>query len=269
VKLFYRDLGQGEPLLLLHGGGPGASGWSNFSRNAGPLSGRFRVLVPDLPGFGASEKTLPDERLFTYLAGVTRDFMDELGIARAHIVGNSLGGGTALRLALSSPDRVGRAVLMGSGGSVPVFSAWPTEGVRRLVGYYEDDGPSLRKLRDFIDIMVYDGSAVTDELLEQRYQASIDPEVLRKPPIVRRAGKVLLEDLWREDLAALPHDFLLVWGREDRVVPLDCAFMLLKQLQRARLHVFPQCGHWAQWEKAGEFNALVTEFLTYPGRAES
>lgn len=262
VRIRYHEAGEGEPLVLLHGGGPGASGWSNYSRNVEFLSKRFRVLIPDLPGFGGSGKSLPPDRLFTYLAGAMNDFLQATGVDSAHFVGNSLGGGTVLKLALDHPARVRKAVLMGSGGGLPVFSTMPTEGVKHLVGYYEGSGPSLEKLRSFIDVMLYDGSAVTDELLQQRYKASLDPEVVRNPPIRKRNGRMPLEDLWREELTRLDHDLLLVWGREDRVVPLDCALVLLKQLQRGQLHVFPQCGHWVQWEKAAEFNALIAGFFT-------
>jgi 4,5:9,10-diseco-3-hydroxy-5,9,17-trioxoandrosta-1(10),2-diene-4-oate hydrolase len=261
VRLRYHEAGAGEPLVLLHGGGPGASGWSNYSRNIEFLARRFRVLVPDLPGFGGSQKSLPPDRLFTYLAARMSDFLQALDVPAAHFIGNSLGGGTVLKLALDHPQRVHKAVLMGSGGGLPLFSTMPTEGVRHLVGYYEGSGPSLEKLRSFIDVMLYDGTAVTDELLQQRYRASLDPEVIRNPPIRRHGGRMPLEDLWREDLTRLEHDVLLVWGREDRVVPLDCALVLLKQLRRGQLHVFPQCGHWVQWEKATEFNALVAGFF--------
>lgn len=260
LRIHYNEAGSGEPLLLIHGGGPGASGWSNYRRNVDALARDFRVLIIDLPGFGKSSRIIPDDNLFTYLSGAVLDFLDALDIAKAHIVGNSLGGGTTLKLALDHPDRVNKFVLMGAGGSIPTFSPMPTEGIMRLLGYYEGDGPSLEKLKAFIDIMVYDKSEMTDELLEERYQASLDPETMKNPPIKWR-GKMPLEDLWREGLDELPHEALIIWGREDRVVPMDSAFMLLKQIARARLHVFPQCGHWAQWEKADEFNQLVADFL--------
>ncbi len=261
VRIRYHEAGSGDPLVLLHGGGPGASGWSNYSRNVDSLSREYRVLIPDLPGFGRSDKCLPDAGLFTYLAGAMKAFLDALAIPSAHFIGNSLGGGTVLKLALDHPTYVRKGVLMGSGGGLPLFSTMPTEGVKHLVGYYEGAGPSMEKLKSFINIMLYDTSVVTEELLEQRYRASLDPEIVRNPPIKRLAGRMPLEELWREELTRLDHELLLVWGREDRVVPLDCAFVLLKQLSRGQLHVFPQCGHWAQWEKAGEFNTLVAGFL--------
>jgi 4,5:9,10-diseco-3-hydroxy-5,9,17-trioxoandrosta-1(10),2-diene-4-oate hydrolase len=263
IDLHYHELGSGFPVVLLHGGGPGASGWSNFSRNVTPLAKHWRVLVPDLPGFGKSERITVEDRVFGFYARVVRDFLQALGISQAHFIGNSLGGGTALKLALDHPDHVGRLVLMGTGGSLPVFSATPTEGVRRLFEFYAGSGPSMQKLRAFIDLLVYDSAAITDELLAARYAAATLPEVIANPPL-KFKGRPPLEDLWREALSELPHDVLLVSGREDRVVPLDCAFLLLKLIPNARLHVLPKCGHWAQWEHADEFNALVHDFL---GRA--
>jgi 2-hydroxy-6-oxonona-2,4-dienedioate hydrolase/4,5:9,10-diseco-3-hydroxy-5,9,17-trioxoandrosta-1(10),2-diene-4-oate hydrolase len=261
VDLHYHDSGSGFPVVLLHGGGPGASGWSNFGRNVAPLAQHWRVLVPDLPGFGKSQRVTLEERAFGFYSGVMRDFLQELDIPQAHFVGNSLGGGTALKLALDHPANVGRLVLMGTGGSLPVFSATPTEGVRRLFDFYAGTGPSMQKLRSFIDLLVYDASAITDELLAARYAAATLPEVIANPPL-KFKGRPPLEDLWREELGVLKHDVLLVNGREDRVVPLDSAFLLLKLIPNARLHVLPKCGHWAQWEHADEFNALVHGFLS-------
>jgi len=263
IDLHYHESGSGFPVVLLHGGGPGASGWSNFSRNFAPLAAHWRVLVPDLPGFGKSERVTLEDRAFGFYAGVIRDFLRALGISQAHFVGNSLGGGTALKLALDHPGHVGRLVLMGTGGSLPVFSATPTEGVCRLFDFYAGAGPSMQKLRSFIDLLVYDTSAITDELLAARYAAATLPEVVSNPPL-KFKGRPPLEELWREALGELTHDVLLVNGREDRVVPLDTAFLLLKLIPNARLHVLPKCGHWAQWEHADEFNALVHDFL---GRA--
>jgi 4,5:9,10-diseco-3-hydroxy-5,9,17-trioxoandrosta-1(10),2-diene-4-oate hydrolase len=268
IDLHYHEAGSGFPVVLLHGGGPGASGWSNFSRNFAPLAQKWRVLVPDLPGFGKSERVTVEDKVFGFYSGVVRDFMRALGIEQAHFVGNSLGGGTALKLALDHPDSVGGLVLMGTGGSVPVFSATPTEGVRRLFDFYAGTGPSMQKLRAFIELLVYDSAAVTEDLLAARYAAATLPEVIANPPL-KFKGRPPLEDLWREPLGELKHDVLLVSGREDRVVPLDAAFLLLKLIPNARLHVLPKCGHWAQWEHADEFNALVHDFLARASRTMS
>jgi len=260
MKIHFHDVGTGEPLVLLHGGGPGAAGWSNYSRNVEFFSKRFRTIVIDVPGFGKSTKKSVSKDVLEFMAGAVRGVLDSLGIDKISFVGNSLGGGVSLKFALMHPERVHRLVLMGAGGSLPIFNTMP-EGVKHLRGYYGGDGPSFEKLKSFIDCLVFDPSQISDDLLRVRYENSLDPEVVKNPPL-----KMLMhspsDQLWRANLGALTQKTLLVWGREDRTVPLDAAFILLRTIPNAYLHVFPQCGHWAQWEKADEFNALVTDFIT-------
>ncbi len=261
VKMHYNEAGSGKPLVMIHGGGPGASGWSNYNRNVDELAKNNRVIIIDLPGFGKSEKKRPDAGLFGFYAKTINHMMDALDIDKADFIGNSLGGGTSLKFALDYPDRANKLVLMGPGGSVPLFTPWPSEGIKPLFTYYEGEGPSMAKLKNFLNIMLYDKSGMTDQLLKERYEASILPEVIANPPLRMKGGVLPLEELWKENLAGLKHDVMLVWGREDRVVPLDMSLFLLNRIPKAQLHVFPQCGHWCQWEKADQFNALVTQFF--------
>ena len=253
------------PFVLLHGGGPGASGWSNFSQNVAGLSEHFRVLVVDQPGYGKSDKPVVSEGVWTFNARILAGVLDELGIAKAHVLGNSLGGGTALKLAIDHPDRVERLVLMGpGGGALNIFSADPSEGLKVLFGFYAPPGPSLEKMQNLINVMTYEPTKVPEEVLHQRFEAATSPEAV---DYVRRLFESFgaagggMEELWRE-VDKVGHKTLLTWGRDDRVLPLDGAFFLLKRMPDARLHVFPKCGHWAQVEYRDEFNALVTTFLT-------
>lgn len=257
TRTHYHDVGSGDPVIFLHGGGPGASGASNYRRNIASLSAGRRAVVVDLPGFGQTDNKLAPGAVFEAMGGFMRDFMDAVGIEKASFVGNSMGGGTALNVALRAPQRVERLVLMGAGGGLPIFSPMPTEGLRRMAMFYAGDGPSMEKLRSVIEMLVFDPSAITPELMEERLKAASRPDVVSDYIFKRTQWG----DLWREDLSQLQHPTLLIWGREDRVVPLDAAFILLKLLPHARLHVLPNCGHWAQWEKAEEFNALVGNFL--------
>ena len=257
--------GGGTPVVLLHGGGPGASAWSNFGPNIGVFAGRFRTLAVDQPGFGQSDKPPVAGHYFTFAAGALAALLDELGIARVHLVGNSLGGGTAVRFALRYPDRAARLVLMGPGGlSLNVLAPDPTEGVQRLVEFAAPPGPSREKLAAFLRTLVFDQRLVTDELVAERFAAASDPDALAAAasmgasffdPAVAEEGL-----LWRE-AHRLRNQVLLVWGREDRVNPLDGALVALKLIRRAQLHVFGGCGHWAQLEKFDEFNRLVLAFL--------
>lgn len=260
VRVHYNEAGSGDPLVLIHGGGPGATGWSNYQRNVEELSKHFRCIMIDLPGFGKTDKVRPDTGLFAFFAEVIRDMLNELKIDKAHFIGNSLGGGTALKFALDYPDRAGRLVLMGPGGSVPLFTPWPSEGIKHLFSFYEGEGPTMAKLKAFIDVMVVDKSELTEELYQQRFKSATDPETVKNPPLRMRKG-MPLEELWKENLAGLKHEVLLIWGREDRVIPLDMSLFLLNRIQKAQLHVFPNCGHWAQWEKAPEFNRIVSGFI--------
>ena len=144
-EIFLAEAGSGTPVLLLHGGGPGATGLASFSRNVDDLvEAGFRVLIPDLPGYGRSTKGLDQSDPFGDLALSVRGLLDALDLERAHLVGNSYGGGAALRLALDRPDRVDRMVLMGPGG-ISTTRRWPLEGLNRLIGYYGGDGPTRRR----------------------------------------------------------------------------------------------------------------------------
>ena len=267
LTLAYFEAGEGGdgklPLVMLHGGGPGASSWSNFGPAMPRFAASYRTLAVDQPGFGGSDKPPVVGNYYRFAADHVLALLDELGIGRVHLLGNSLGGGTAMRLALSHPDRVGRLVLMGPGGlSLNLFHADPTEGVQRLMEFGAE--PTREALRAFISTMVVNQDLVTDELVEERFAAATAPgaqEAMRSMgmsfwnPETAEDGM-----LWRE-AHGLTRPTLLTWGREDRVNPLDGAFAALKLIPRAELHVFPNCGHWAQIEAADAFAEVSMAFL--------
>jgi len=263
--IFVAETGTGAAVVLLHGGGPGASGVSNYSRNIDALAENFRVLVPDMPGYGRSSKGVDRSDPFGYLADHIRGMLDQLGIQRAHMVGNSYGGSCALRLALDTPHRVDKLVLMGPGG-VGTSRGLPTAGLKSLLSYYSGDGPSLEKLRTFIrTYLVYDDSAVPESLIESRYAASIDPEVVASPPLQRPGGWGALRrmDFTRDRrLESLKTAALVIWGRDDKVNKPSGAAMLGKRMPNADVLITANTGHWVQWERAEFFNAVTTAFLT-------
>jgi 4,5:9,10-diseco-3-hydroxy-5,9,17-trioxoandrosta-1(10),2-diene-4-oate hydrolase len=264
VPLAYVEKGQGEALIMIHGGGPGATGISNYRRNVDALAEHQRVLVIDLPGYGGSPSRpiSNEEGLYDFFADIVLGFMDALGIAKASFVGNSLGGGTSLCVALKAPERVNRMILMGPGGGYSL-SPTPTEGLKRMFLFYEGEGPTREKLERVIDLLVFDPSTITKELLDERFAACTRPDTMANPPL-RGRGANPKDDLWRRPLYSLNHPTLIIWGREDRVLSFDNAFVLLKAIPNAELHIFPKCGHWAQWEKADVFNQMVNEFLARP-----
>jgi 2-hydroxy-6-oxonona-2,4-dienedioate hydrolase/4,5:9,10-diseco-3-hydroxy-5,9,17-trioxoandrosta-1(10),2-diene-4-oate hydrolase len=270
VRVGARDIavterGTGDAVLLLHGGGPGATGMSNYARNVDALARRYRVLVPDLPGYGRSSKDVDQSDPFGDLAAAMCGLLDAMGIEQAHIVGNSYGGAAALRLALDRPGRVARMVLMGPGG-IGTTRALPTAGLKRLLAYYSGEGPTRAKLERFIrEDLVHDGTAVPPELIEQRYQASIDPDVVANPPLRRPAGlrTLVRMDLTRDKrLSRLATPTLVLWGAQDRVNRPSGARLLAERLPQCDLYLVARTGHWVQWERPDLFNALTIAFLS-------
>ncbi|NMO01481.1 alpha/beta fold hydrolase [Gordonia sp. TBRC 11910] len=266
-QIFVTEAGEGAPVVLLHGGGPGATGASNYSRNIDALATKFRVIVPDMPGYGRSSKDIDQSDPFGDLAMFVRGLLDELDVERAHLVGNSYGGAAALRLAMDRPDRVGKLILMGPGG-IGTTRALPTKGLNSLLGYYGGDGPTKQKLSEFIrEYLVYDASAIDDELIELRYQASIQPDVVANPPLRRPSGPTALRTVLRMDLtrdrrlASVQAPTLVIWGADDQVNRPAGGPTLAKTMPNCDLYVAARTGHWVQWERADLFNDLASTFL--------
>jgi 4,5:9,10-diseco-3-hydroxy-5,9,17-trioxoandrosta-1(10),2-diene-4-oate hydrolase len=254
---------------MLHGGGPGASGAPNFVRNIPALSAHFHLIIPDLPGYGRSTKGLDRKDPFGDLAGAMFGLLDALGFEKAHALGNSLGGACALRMALDRPQRVDRLVLLGPGG-VDTTRSLPTPGLRRLLDYYGGEGPTREKLAAFLrGDLVFDGASLPEALIDQRYKASIDPEILANPPLVRPKGlpKFRAIDFTRDPrLASLETPTLLLWGIEDRVNRASGGRSLQRRMPNCDLYLFSRTGHWVQWERAEEFNAATICFLSQANR---
>jgi len=268
LDLHYHEAGDGpDTLILLHGAGPGVSGWSNFSGNLEHYAAHFRTVIVDMPGFGRSAHPAEYDRSYLrYAADATVALMDELGVASAHLLGNSLGASVAVRLVLAHPDRVRRLVLMGPGSalSIGLFAPRPSEGIRRLMEFQLAPDKTPEKMEAFLRSMVFDQSLVTDELIAQRFATATDPSTAGGLKAMQVANqKFPVEgELWRE-AGDIKHDVLITWGREDRVQPLDGAFVGFRLLENARLHVFPKCGHWAMIEQRDEFQRLTTDFYQH------
>ena len=259
----YHDIGSGFPLIMLHGSGPGVSAWANWNKVFPLLSTEHRVLALDLVGFGYTDR--PAGLVYNMDAWVKQviDFMDALKIEKADLVGNSFGGGLALALAIRHPERVRRLVLMGSVG-VP-FAITP--GLDAVWGYE----PSFEAMRALLDIFAFDRTLVSDELAQLRYEASIRPGFQESfaamfPAPRQRWVQALASS--EADIRRIPHETLIVHGREDQVIPLENAYRLTALLARAQLHVYGRCGHWTQIEHAARFARLVGDFLAEAGPDE-
>lgn len=259
------EAGSGPTLVMLHGGGPGASGVANYHQNLAALTQRFRVVLPDQPGFGGSYKPsqeeLDDKSITQSAVDALTEALDQLGIAEFHLLGNSLGGAAAIALAQQHPHRVIRLVLMAPGGGWLPFGPTPTEGQKEMWKYYNGEGPTLKKMKSFIGVMTAEPKRWV-ETAEARYQASLDPEHVEfyhrlNAHFAQRRG---MDPLWR-DLHKVKASTLLLWGRDDRTITLEGAQVMLKYLRNVQLHVFGACGHWVQVERQTEFERLVTDFL--------
>ncbi|MBJ7902612.1 alpha/beta fold hydrolase [Streptomyces sp. DSM 110735] len=266
-KIFAAETGEGPAVLLLHGGGPGASGVSNYARNIAELAKEYRVVVPDLPGYGRSTKGIDAADPFGDLASGIRALLDELDLEKAHLVGNSYGGACALRLALDTPDRVGRMVLMGPGG-IGTTRALPTPGLNSLLNYYGGDGPSRLKLEKFIrNHLVFNAADIPDSVIDERYRASLDPEVIAAPPLRRPSGPGAVRTLVKMDftrdrrLSRLPVPTLVLWGTRDKVNRPSGGRMLAERMPNCDLYLVANTGHWVQFERAHLFNRLCADFL--------
>ncbi|MEU0936059.1 alpha/beta hydrolase [Embleya sp. NPDC005971] len=261
-ELRYHEVGEGHPLVLLHGSGPGATGWSNFAGNIGALAEHFHVYAVDMPGWGESDPATVD-RLDHVEAAI--QFLDALGIEKAAFVGNSMGGQTSLRLATEHPDRITHLVTMGApvGPVRTLFGAGdgPSEGLKVLITAYRD--PSPENMRRLVEIMCFDKERfATPELCQARSDAALArPEHLRNYVDGLPHGTPLPTWVDPRLLPAITTPTLIIHGRDDRVVSYEVSLHLLANVPDSRLVLLNRCGHWAMIEHADEFNRLVTDFV--------
>ncbi len=252
----YHDIGDGPPVLLIHGSGPGVSAWANWRLTMPALARQFRVIAPDMVGFGFTERPEQAEYGMDLWVEHAIGLLDALGIEKTAVVGNSFGGALALGMAIRHPERVTRLVLMGSVG----VHFELTEGLNKVWGYT----PSIENMRELLDIFAYNRDLVNDQLAEMRYQASIRPgfqesfSSMFPAPRQRWVDAMAFPD---EQIRALENETLIIHGREDRVIPFDNALKLFSLVDRSQLHGFGRCGHWTQIEHAERFNQLVANFL--------
>lgn len=258
-------VGEGHPLVLMHGGGPGASALANYRDNLEAFAG-FQVILPDQPGFGASYRPSVEELDERSITEITVDAMyqtlDALGIDTFYLLGNSLGGAAALGMAIAKPERVTKLVLMAPGGGWVPMGPTPTEGQKEMFRYYNGGGPTLEKMKRFVSVMVANPKMFDEAAIQKRYEASLDEDHIEfyhryNASFAKRGG---MDPLWK-DLDKIKADTLLLWGRDDRTITLDGAGMMLKHIKRVQLHVFGRCGHWVQVEKKADFERLVKGFL--------
>lgn len=267
-RIRYHEAGEGHPIILLHGSGPGASGWSNFGPNFGILARKYRVITLDFPGWGLSDPFDPATGVrFTVNMEVVIGLMDALKIERAAVIGNSMGGIASQMMTAYHPDRVSHCITMGAPapGGPHVFyqPVGLTEGLKILFETYRV--PNEENMRRLVEIMVFDSSFVTDALIRERAaNAAANPDHLAN--FLKGLASMHIDAVGRDDLVhaleASTVPALIVHGRDDRVVPVEHSLRTVALMPNATLIVFNRCGHWAQLEHAAKFNALVDGFLS-------
>jgi len=248
------EAGSGPAVVFLHGSGPGASGTSNFRSNAPAfVEAGYRVLLPDLIGYGASSKPEGIDYTLQLFTDTVFEALTQAGVTSAILVGNSLGGGIAMQIAFDHPGFVEKLVMMAPGcvEELPVYFAMP--GIAKMKSSFGSPEFSLADQKALITNLVYDASSINDELVAERYAVARtqSKDVLarmRTPNLAPRLGELTMP-------------LLGFWGLQDDFCPASGAQRFLEACADARFMTFNKVGHWVQVERSEEFNRYTLAFL--------
>lgn len=258
TRIHYHEAGSGPVLLCIHGGAPGAFGWGNLGRNLEALAAHHRVLIVDLPGYGRSDKPQIASGRQAFYARTFKQMLEALGIEKANILGMATGGAVGIRMAVDYPQIVDRLILVSAAGGHSNYSVKPLQTPSQA--YFAGEGPTYEKMRTYLEQLIYDHSLITDEIIRERYEASVDPDFIDQAPEGRTKERHTPPDLWK-NLDKIQAETLIVWGRENRSHTFENAVFMHKCIARSQLHVFGGCGLWVPYEKMKAFNQLVLDFL--------
>lgn len=257
----YHDMGEGDPVVLIHGAAAGVTSWANWRFTLPAIARTHRAIALDMLGFGYSDHARGQVYTKDIWVEHLKAFLDALGLEKVTLVGNSFGGAMTIAFAARYPDRVKDFVLMGAAGLD--FELLPA--LANAWGYE----PSLEAMRDMVRQFAYDPGLISDDIVEIRYRASIQPGVQEAfSAMFPEPRRQRIRDLStpEDQIAALPHKALIIHGREDKFVPLSCGLRFNELIARSQLHIFGQCGHWAQIEHMARFHALVGQFINEEDR---
>lgn len=258
IRTHYLEAGSGDPLILIHGGGAGADGYSNWHSTIPFYAKQFRVLAIDLLGFGKNEK--PDPAKFTYSQEARNDhltgFIEALGLRGVTLVGNSMGGATSIGATVKRPDLIGKLILMGSAG---VTRHLP-DAVRALFQFdYTREG-MIKLMR----ILCNDTFPIDEAMVARRMATALEPATRQAYGAtldwVKKQGGLYYE---RDYMAQIKVPTLIVNGKDDKVVSLDDAMEFLKIIPRSWAYFIPECGHWAMLEHPADFATATTNFIKH------
>ena len=256
IKTNYHDVGTGEPTFLIHGSGPGVTGFANWAKSLPVLSEKMRVIAPDMLGFGYTETPEGAEYTLENWVKHLLGLLDALNIEKANLVGNSFGGALTLAMAITHPERVNRIVLMGAAG----VNFELTEGLDFTWGYT----PSIENMKKMLDLFAYSRDLVSDDLARMRFEASNRPGVQERfsamfPAPRQRSIEALASD--EDDIRKIQAPALIIHGREDVILPYTNSLKMFELLPNAQLHMIGKCGHWTQIEHTRRFNSMLIDFI--------
>ncbi len=254
LTIHYHEAGAGEPVVFIHGAGPGASGFSNFKRNFPWFADHgFRAIVPDLPGYGLSSK--PEDVAYTldFFVETIHSFLHAIGIQRCVPLGNSLGGAIAIKYTLDHPQSASKLILMAPGGLEDLPTYLQMEGIRTMVMAFSAGTMDTDAMRRVMSLQLYDPSLITDELLHERVGiAAQQPRTvlstMRVPNMAAQLGEVRCPVLG-------------FWGTNDKFNPVGGAMKIVEGCPQARVVLVNRCGHWVMVEHRDLFNRTCLDFL--------
>ncbi len=256
LAIHYRSHGRahGDAVVFVHGSGPGASGHSNFKHNIAAFAGAgYRVIIPDLPGFGYSSK--PTDRDYTteFFSSHLVGLLDALGIGAFALIGNSLGGAISIRAALDHPDRVTKLILMAPGGIEELDTYLAMPAMAKMISNFVDGALDRDGLRRVLETLVFDPVHVTDELVDERWA------ILRQqPPEV--LGRMVIPNMEHE-LQEIRCPVLSFWGVDDEMLPASGGMKITRACRPSRHIELAECGHWVMVEHRRVFDAACLDFL--------
>lgn len=253
-RLHYLSYGEGPAVVFLHGSGPGASAYSNFKHNIDTVvKSGYRALLIDMLGFGYSSKPTGVDYTTELFANSVKAALDNLGIQRCTLLGNSLGGAICIRIALDHPDRVERLIMMAPGGIEERETYFAMPSMAKMVSAFVGGELDKAGLRTVLQTLVFDSSEVTDALVEERFA------ILQTQP-KEVLSRMIIPSMSAE-LSRLSCPIYGFWGQQDGLTPVTGATKFLDQCHDCQFLILADCGHWVMLEKKDVFNSMLAGIL--------
>ncbi len=255
--------GRGVPGILLHGLGASKEWWKY---NIPFLAKNFKIYAPDIIGFGHSEK--PEiEYNFEFANNFLNDLIETFNLQKVSLIGNSMGGLMALNFSVNFPDRVDKLILVNNAGFSRELSLILRIATLYPIGEIALSLASYRTVKILLKSVIYDKSKIPEELIYKALEILKLPNtkstllaILRYGVNLKGLSSSIYESLIKK-ISRLEIPTLIIWGKEDKIIPVSQAYIGHKLISNSQLFIFEKCGHLPQVEYANEFNKLVLKFL--------